>query len=284
MRVILTVLFLIIGMLPAVAQDRIYSRKERRVIEARITEVDIEFIKYRKLHNPDGPVYKYPIKYVDSIVYANGTADYFSTGRGHRPIGPEKAARQRAYEKLGPHTLIASGGVFDMANTNLEYNAPANMRNRPSAVFQLSYERTVLNNRLGLDVAPFVGVNEGAYGLGLAMRFYPQNRGRVRLGMGPQYIFSSKNIVAYYRVAGANDNGSFPYTTGAYVREQARFSSLAFSGKLTVNVNRILCLAANFSVGGALGGRASDDHHPDQWKLERDNVYYMAGLGAGIRF
>ncbi|SDD96225.1 hypothetical protein [Niabella drilacis] len=283
MRNILLALLFVMALLPAAAQDRIYSKRPPKVVAAQVTEIDIEFIKYRKSDNPDGPVYRYPKKYVDSIVYANGSADYFSSGRQHRPITRQKALQQREYEKMGSGTFIATAGVFDLVQPDLEYNAPENMRNRPSAALQLSYERTLLNNRLGLDVAPFVGLNDGAWGLGFAMRFYPKNKGRVRLGLGPQYIFSSKKAVTRYRVTD-NNNPSFTYASDAYVRELVRFSSLGFTGKLTVNVNRVLCLAGNFGVGGIVGGRASEDRHPDHWKLQRNNVCYYAGLGAGIRF
>lgn len=284
MRKILLALLFITALLPVQAQDRIYTKRAQRVIEAQVTEVTIEFIKYRKLSNPEGPVYTYPRKYVDSIVYANGTADYFSTGRRHRPISREKAARLKEYDKLGSNTVIASGGIFDLANQNLEMDDPANMRNRPSAIFQLSYERTLLNNRLGLDVAPFVGLNDGAYGLGFAMRFYPKNKGRVRVGMGPQYILSVKKAVTQYRVTNNTSNGApFYYAPSVYVKEKARFSSLAFTGKITVNVNKVLCLAANVGVGGVIGGLASHKH-PESWRKDMDNVYYNAGLGVGIRF
>jgi|GEM_PF-1849059 len=284
MRNILLALLFVMALLPVAAQDLIYAKRGgQQIIEAQVTEIDVEFIKYRRASNLNGPVYKYPKKYVDSIVYANGSADYFSAGRQHKPITPQKAIRQREYEKMGSNTFIATAGVFDLTNPDLEYDAPANMRNRPSATLQLSYERTLLNNRLGLDVAPFVGLNDGAYGFGFAMRFYPKNKGRVRLGMGPQYIFSSKKAVTRYRVTD-NNNTSFSYASGAYARELVRFSSLGFAGKLTVNVNRILCLAGNFGVGGVVGGRASDDRHPDYWKIQRNNICYYAGLGAGIRF
>ncbi|MBO9596180.1 MAG: hypothetical protein J7599_25280 [Niabella sp.] len=283
MRKILLVLLFAIALLPAQAQDRIYTKRAQRMIEAQVTEVNIELIKYRKPTNPDGPVYTYPRKYVDSIVYANGTADYFSTGRRHRPISREKAMRLKEYDQLGPNTVIASGGVFDLASPELELNAPANMRNRPSAIFQLSYERTVLNNRLGLDVAPFVGLNDGAYGFGFAMRFYPKNKGRVRVGIGPQYILSVKEAITQYLVTNNNSDMPFYYASSVYVREKARFSSLAFTGKITVNVNKVLCLAANAGVGGIIGGLASHKH-PESWRKDMDNVYYNAGLGVGIRF
>lgn len=277
-------LLFVMELLPASSQDRIYSKHPPKIIEAHVMEVDIGFIKYRKSDNPDGPVYKYPKKYVDSIVYANGSADHFSTGRQHRPISAEKLKRQKEYEKLGSNTFIASGGVFDLARPDLELNRPANMRNRPSAIFQLSYEHTLLNDRLGLDVAPFIGLNDGAYGFGFAMRFYPRNKGRVRVGMGPQYILSVKKAISRYLVTNPDNSASFGYVSTVYVRERARLSSLAFTGKITVNLNKVLCLAGNFGIGGVLGGEASNDHHPAYWEKNFFNVYYKGSLGIGFRF
>ncbi|WP_300598594.1 hypothetical protein [Niabella sp.] len=281
MRKLLLALLFIIALLPVRAQDKVYTKRGSRVMEVQVTEVSIEFIKYRKPTNPEGPVYTFPRKYVDSIVYANGTADYFSVGRRHRPISREKVLRLREYDKLGPHTVIASGGILDLANQNLGARGMANMHNRPSAIFQLSYERTMLNNRLGLDVAPFVGLNDGAYGFGFAMRFYPTNKGRVRVGMGPQYILAVKKAVVGYYVG---SEMALPYYSSAvYEKKQARYSSLAFTGKITVNVNKVWCLAGNMAIGGVIGGLGSGNH-PESWKKDLANVYYQAGLGVGIRF
>ncbi|MCF3111572.1 hypothetical protein LL912_22490 [Niabella sp. CC-SYL272] len=284
MRKILLVLLLIMELLPVQAQDRIYTKRAQRVIEAQVTEVTIEFINYRKLSNPDGPVYTYPRKYVDSIVYANGTADYFSMGKRHRPISREKAMRLKEYNKMGPNTTTASGGILDLARPYTGINEPAHLRNRPSAIFQLSYERTLLNNRLGLDVAPFVGLNDGAYGFGLAMRFYPKNKGRVRVGIGPQYMLAVKKAVIQYRVTNDHSNGvPFYDAPSVYAKETARFSSMAFTGKITVNVNKVLCLSGNVGIGGVIGGLASHTY-PENWEKDLNNVYYNAGLGLGIRF
>lgn len=285
MRNILLALLFVLALLPAAAQDRIYAKRGgQQIIEAQVTEIDIEFIKYRRSSNLNGPVYKYPKKYVDSIVYANGSADYFSAGRVPRPVSPQKAIRQREYEKMGSNTFIAAAGIFDLANLSLGGQERSNMKNRPSAVFQLSYERTVLNNRLGLEVTPFVGLNDGAYGFGFATRFYPKNRGRVRIGMGPQYVLASKEVINRYLVSNPDMNNPFRSAADVFAKEKALFSAIAFTGKVTINLNKTWCIAGNTALGGTMSARVSDDNHPDDWDLRPYNFYYSAAVGVGLRF
>lgn len=67
---------LIAGFSLAEAQDLITTRKGED-IQAKVLEVDIDAIKYKKTANPDGPVYTIPREDVLVILYANGEKDVF---------------------------------------------------------------------------------------------------------------------------------------------------------------------------------------------------------------
>lgn len=58
------------------AQDIIVTRDNKR-IDANITEVSRDNIRYKKANSPDGPVFVMPVKDINSIVYNNGDVQTF---------------------------------------------------------------------------------------------------------------------------------------------------------------------------------------------------------------
>lgn len=65
------------GTMAAVAQDLIVKTDASR-IEARVTEITPEAVRYKRFSNPDGPTYVIPVDAVHYIRYANGETDYFT--------------------------------------------------------------------------------------------------------------------------------------------------------------------------------------------------------------
>ena len=58
------------------AQDIIVTRDNKR-IDANITEVSGDNIRYKKANSPDGPVFVMPVKDINSIVYKNSDVQTF---------------------------------------------------------------------------------------------------------------------------------------------------------------------------------------------------------------
>ena len=58
------------------AQDIIVTRDNKR-IDANITEVSGDNIRYKKANSPDGPIFVMPVKDINSIVYKNGDVQTF---------------------------------------------------------------------------------------------------------------------------------------------------------------------------------------------------------------
>lgn len=73
------------GISAAVAQDLIVRTDSTR-IEARVTEVSPETVRYKRFSNPDGPTYVLPVAGIDYIRYANGETDRF-----RQPAAPAPA-------------------------------------------------------------------------------------------------------------------------------------------------------------------------------------------------
>lgn len=74
------------------AQDLIVRRDSSRV-EARVSEISPESVRYRRFSNPDGPVYVLPVAEVAYIRYANGEVERFAS-----PEAPAVAAAAAAEE------------------------------------------------------------------------------------------------------------------------------------------------------------------------------------------
>lgn len=75
-RTILFSLAMLCGVLTAAAQDVIVKRDAAR-IEARVTEITPDAVRYKRFSNPDGPTYVLPVADIDYIQYANGEKDFF---------------------------------------------------------------------------------------------------------------------------------------------------------------------------------------------------------------
>lgn len=73
---IFTTLVLMSLSLAVSAQDIIVTRDNKR-IDANITEVSGDNIRYKKANSPDGPVFVMPVKDINSIVYKNGDVQTF---------------------------------------------------------------------------------------------------------------------------------------------------------------------------------------------------------------
>ena len=74
------------------AQDIIVTRDNKR-IDANITEVSEDNIRYKKATSPDGPVFVMPVKDINSIVYKNGDVQTFeeTTATQSQPAAVKKS-------------------------------------------------------------------------------------------------------------------------------------------------------------------------------------------------
>ena len=96
----------------AYSQDVIVKKSGEKV-EAKVLEIGISGITYKKFSNPDGPSYVIPKSEVDRITYENGTEDTF----GDQPVpGPrpgqqnEVAAEPAGSQSPAPFSPFLSAG------------------------------------------------------------------------------------------------------------------------------------------------------------------------------
>lgn len=75
-KTILLLLAALCGVLTAAAQDLIVKVDATKV-EAKVTEITPDAVRYKRFSNPDGPTYVLPVADIDYIQYANGEKEYF---------------------------------------------------------------------------------------------------------------------------------------------------------------------------------------------------------------
>ncbi|MFT3901846.1 MAG: hypothetical protein QM727_01640 [Niabella sp.] len=255
--------------LPLFSQDRIFTRKE--VIHGKVTDVEKDFVKYKKADNPDGPKYNVALKLVDSIQYANGVTDVF---RRARPISPAKALRVSKYRNLGDNLFFGGYFVSDI-NEDIENMMKGNTVNGVYA----SYERFLLKQRIGLTLSGYAGIGKEAYGGSFSAMFYPLNSTRFRMGMGPEYILMKQDFTEPFYVG----------TDYAYVyrKYETTLSSMAFSTRLQYHWQPKVCILSDFSVGNTFSSSNRKKKVPDDWRRynsDYDNMYIKFRIGIGYRF
>lgn len=75
-RTILLLFAILCGALTVAAQDLIIKNDAAR-IEAKVTEITPEAVRYKRFSNPEGPTYVLPVAEIDYIQYANGEKESF---------------------------------------------------------------------------------------------------------------------------------------------------------------------------------------------------------------
>jgi hypothetical protein len=86
-RGVLLVMFFIAISSACFAQDIIVT-KDSKKIEAKVTEVGTEIIKYKLFDHQDGPNYTVPTNTIASIIYQNGTVETFTSKNASTQAAP----------------------------------------------------------------------------------------------------------------------------------------------------------------------------------------------------
>lgn len=95
------------GISAAVAQDLIVRTDSTR-IEARVTEVSPETVRYKRFSNPDGPTYVLPVAGIDYIRYANGETDRFRQPAAPAPAPDASVATPAPAPAPAPDAPVAA--------------------------------------------------------------------------------------------------------------------------------------------------------------------------------
>ena len=92
-KTILLLVAALCGVLTAAAQDLIVKTDATKV-EAKVTEITPDAVRYKRFSNPDGPTYVLPVADIDYIQYANGEKEYYTKTIPATPL------RRRLFSRL----------------------------------------------------------------------------------------------------------------------------------------------------------------------------------------
>ena len=97
-KLFLLAVFMLIG-LSLSAQD-VIVRRNGQTVEAKVTEVNPDNVRYKRFDNPDGPTFTILISDIQSITYENGSTDVFEAPAAAAPAPAQKAAAQEESDEL----------------------------------------------------------------------------------------------------------------------------------------------------------------------------------------
>lgn len=112
------------GISAAVAQDLIVRTDSTR-IEARVTEVSPETVRYKRFSNPDGPTYVLPVAGIDYIRYANGETDRFRQPAAPAPAPDASVATPAPAPAPAPDAPVAAPAPASATASAPAASAPA---------------------------------------------------------------------------------------------------------------------------------------------------------------
>ncbi|OJU23183.1 MAG: hypothetical protein BGN92_01225 [Sphingobacteriales bacterium 41-5] len=245
-----------------------------RIIMGSVTEITPAFLFYKKDSDADGTLYTTPVVNIDSVVFANGTVQKF-TRESRMP--EYKLRDRREYSKLGTNILSGSFGVFTHRVRFLNWSNQNDPDFTPFIKTGFSYEKVLLNDRLGIEIAPFIAINKKGYGGVLQAKFYPKNYGRFRVGMGPFYTLYVRDKATRY----FNNVDWYTMT----VDRQVAMSVLGFGVQLQSHLDRNWLVAFNANIGGVVGYTDQNKNYPGfNVSSETGTGQGELRLGIGYRF
>jgi len=137
------------------AQDIIVT-KDSKKIEANVTEVNVDNVRYKNFHNPDGPVYTLSKSDIVTIIYQNGQVETFETARS-TPVTSTQTAPASAQT-----TKVSASGVTQPARN-------INMVNEMRVNYPALYSQYASGRRMKTAGGVMTGVGIGSFILGIAV-------------------------------------------------------------------------------------------------------------------
>ena len=137
MRTIILIFFTTLITSNIFAQD-IITKKTGEDIECKVTEIDLDVVKYKKSSNPDGPNYSILKKDIFRIKYANGEIEVFKTEESSRKVTKGNVVNEN-YKKLEPFVDPRDGNTYKIVQIydqvwfaeNLNYETEESICSKP---------------------------------------------------------------------------------------------------------------------------------------------------------
>jgi hypothetical protein len=172
-----------------------------RIIIGEVTEITPAFLMYKKDGDTTDILYVTPTINIDSVVFADGSVQIFKKERRERIIPERKLIERAKYANLGSNIITGSLGAF--LHRIRFFTSEDDPDFTPFVKGGFSYERIFLDNKIGVEIAPFASFNKKGYGGMLHAKFYPAKpSGHFRIGAGPFYGLYIRDKTAKYYGSG----------------------------------------------------------------------------------
>ena len=139
-KTILLLLAAFCGVLTVAAQDLIIKADASKV-EAKVTEITPESVRYKRFSNPDGPTYVLPVSEISYIQYANGEKEYFKAAASipATPLTPALPAEEPATVSAAPAAAEAPAAEGAAPEREVHQRVPARKAGRKQKIHRLRY-------------------------------------------------------------------------------------------------------------------------------------------------
>ncbi|MFT4092988.1 MAG: hypothetical protein QM640_05060 [Niabella sp.] len=147
----------------------------------------------------------------------------------------------------------------------------------PLSGIVISYEKDFFNNWLGIGISPFVALNRKALGGVVDIKTNLKRSGKVRIGIGGQYMFSNEDVVTNYNI------GESDFVARRY---NSNVSRLLFTGAFDFHFTPKIFLKTDIGLGGVVSNSHKSSNVPSGWSAGNYNgrgVAAYAGIGNWLR-
>lgn len=277
MKTAIILLTLVIISTGTYSQDQIFLRG-RRTLNAKVVEINIDFIKYKKYDNVNGPDYKMSARGIDSIIFENGTVERYSHLRQpphvRRMAEVRLLAKPTKFAHLKPNSFSAGYWHYTKSST---YSNTSTYNPKPGHTLYLAYEHTFFKNRLAATITPFAVLNAMAYGASIDFKFYPLHSHRFILGLGPRYIFTRQEVERRKYIPADGYSMIETYT--------ANISRLLLDVEMKAHVTEQFFIKVNAGIGNVIGSsKIPKPENTGYLSFGSGNPVNAIGLGIGFRF
>lgn len=261
------------------AQDKIF-KKDGSVIEAKVLEVGVKTVSYKRLDNEDGPRYTVAKSALDRIEYENGSNDFFD------PRSKEKHSPKVDKPKYGNNIiaffpmLVNNGGV----GLGVSYERLLGKNSFVSFYLPLSATFTSDYNSYynGNNVIVNGDRTSYTYFAMPGIKIYPTGaKGKVRYGVGPAIALRYSNDAGYSQPY-YSPNGSVIYN---YNRQDYFTAGAVINNSLNISPTKRLYLGLELALGFAFYENYNGNGYTYGFEpYDMDEPLVQLGFKIGYRF
>lgn len=254
-KIIIAFTFILIS-LSAISQDKIYLT-DNSVVMAKISEITVSEVKYKKFDNPTGPDYVLPKSMIAVIIYENGTHEVMNAVKNEE-LGGVEMIDILPYYKTGKN--LVSLNYFDLIYKNISF----------------TYNRFLCDYRFSIGMNASFGLtyNNAQYQYGSS--FLNFDRDYFHGSLTANYFPSGMKKVSYFTGLSlmVGQGGEFVYDYyGPYILQDKSYYGFYVNNGIQFNLSK------HFNMRTALAlGMVDRDMNGDF------QTHAMFELSAGIRF